>query len=266
MSPSVIAKRLLALAPLLFTLAAVGCATNEDNPASAEPNALTDFDGVLVTSERPEVGVIMVDEEVGCTGTLIRADILITAAHCVGFQNPGPDGPHKKNTFRRYDLPAGRTAPEHDATLAETRSHFLLRYDVPIIGWHVPQGTYAGANVITGSNDWMLMKLAHAVPGITHFATVPPNVETLANRTIFGGGHSWWFREAEGLMRKRPYNPSALLDTLGGDSGAPLFAPDGSLVGIHQGISLAVGATSTPMDAHHDEIAAEIAYLDRTYH
>ena len=81
--------RLLAL-PLLL----LACASPEeadrwaDPPLSSAAEAPEGFEEKLIngrfTRDRPEIGAITVGNGF-CTATLIRPDVLVTAAHCVGY-------------------------------------------------------------------------------------------------------------------------------------------------------------------------------------
>lgn len=164
-----------------------------DTPALAGDPDEKLLDGVL-TQDRPEVGRL----SVGCTGTLVSPDVVITAAHCVGYGSATGAGRRGTFTIEAAD------GSEHDYTIARYRS-------------------YSGQ---LGADDICLMQLATSVPETVArpapiAAVAPPNGGSL---TVFGYGCT--SRGTRTDWRKRKATFAQGRDTVHlcpGDSGGPVF-------------------------------------------
>jgi V8-like Glu-specific endopeptidase len=159
------------------------------------------------TFERPEVGRIS-----GCTATLVRPNIVITAAHCVDFRSRTTPGNY--NTFT-IDLGPGNSSS----------------YPVDLIQ------VYSSGQL--GEQDVALMRLSRPVPAEiatpTTIADRAPASGEMA--TIFGYGcTNRSSQTGTWTKRKFEYSYGTSRNLCPGDSGGPVvLGSDGPVFGINSG-------------------------------
>jgi hypothetical protein len=191
-----------ALAALCLALAPAGCANGGADDLGRGSGGVV---GGTVTYEHPEVGSIS-----GCTATLVAPEIVITAAHCLGYGTRTSPGSYGSFVIERGP--------------AERYRYTIRRY------------RSFGSSV--GPDDIALIQLAEAVPD--SIATPAPMARAYPARgsrvTIYGygctrrGGSSDW--------RKRRYehgygdNTARLCP---GDSGGPTLTDGGEVLRINSG-------------------------------
>ncbi len=175
----------------LISLVFVAACGEEDGLTDTEALDEKIRDGV-VTDERPEVGRIG-----GCTATLVAPDVIITAAHCVGYGSRTSPGSY--NTFRVTNG-------------GETRRYTVNRYRSFSRG--------------LGENDICLMSLSEMVP--PEFATPAPIArETPAggtSLTVYGYGCTRIGGRGDGQKRRATFREGDRAQHVcPGDSGGPTF-------------------------------------------
>lgn len=197
-----------------------------------------------VTNDRPEVGVLEAPGGV-CTGTLIRQDVVLTAAHCFDFA----DVPHLEGSFWR-------------SSLRDSQPDRMV-YDVPVVAAKVAPSAFAyGA----GANDWAVVLLARPIPETVaraaEISSFPARFGDLV--TIFGASshRSTATGSSSRVMWSRTYRWGQGAGGQPGDSGGPNFAADGRLVAVSAGDGLA-WSVSTHMWAQdrREAVAAAIESL-----
>jgi hypothetical protein len=150
-------------------------------------------DGVR-TQSRPEVGKL----SVGCTGTLVSPDVVITAAHCVNFGSEPEPGRRGQFYIEAAD------GSEQTYSITRFRSY----------------GTELGAD------DIALMQLGVSVP--PEVATPAPLATARpadgASLTVFGYGCTQRGTHTDWLKRKATFRQGdATAHLCPGDSGGPVF-------------------------------------------
>lgn len=221
---TVVLRCMASVATLLSLFAPAGAMVGGAGPL---PNA----------SARPEV-MIVGSRGNFCTGTLIARDLVLTAAHCV---QPGAD----------YKL------VEFDARRQPT-----LR-DVASIARH-PQFDLKSLLAHRATADVALLKLAAPPPTVVPAILAPTSVRAaIGDRYVtsgFGlkergnGKSGGTLRSAELIATGQPgnlqirlmdpatRNERAGLGACTGDSGAPVFSPDGHVIGV---VSWSTGPNNT---------------------
>ena len=157
-----------------------------------------------LTQERPEVGIIKMDGGM-CTATLIRADMVISAAHCVGHQSrTNPD------VYGRFIV----------ETSSGERTYSIEKF--------VSLGGSAGRD------DIALLKLAESVPGnVALPARLGSGAPSQGSElTIYGYGCTERSGQTgAGSKRKVVFEQGTQSTNLcPGDSGGPVFSKETGLV------------------------------------
>lgn len=190
----------------MITFAALGCGGIQDLE-EAEDTLI----GAEETFARPEVARVVVGNA-GCTATLIRSNVAVTAAHCVDFASH-PDGTGEAGWLYVYGGPG--------------------RVDRFAVSGYVSFGSEVG------DDDVALIRLADPVPTLVAAAATladrdPANGESV---TSYGFGCTDRATHAEsGIKRRVTYAYSAGRVLCPGDSGGPGFlGVDGPLSLVHSG-------------------------------
>jgi hypothetical protein len=195
----------------LALLATVACGGPE-SASTPEPAAHSadELVGGTLTKVRPEIGFVSLEGHGACTATLIAADVLLTAAHCVDYTSQDTEGVYG---FAGLDTTEGR------------KEYGIDRF--------VSLGSALGAR------DLALVHLRSPVPAslatpTTVASAVPARS---AEVTIYGYGCLERATQ-EGSFEKR--SASATYATsqrlCPGDSGGPVtLGPDGPIVAINSG-------------------------------
>ncbi|MCS6800181.1 MAG: S1 family peptidase [Myxococcota bacterium] len=169
--------------------------------------------GGTVSWERPEIGSL----SVGCTGTLVAPNVVVTAAHCMGYGST--DRPGNYGSFTVYDA-SGR----------QVGSYPIQRYRS--FGYGV------------GDADIAVLQLSRDVP---ESAAVPAPLglapaERGATLTIWGFGCTrrgygtdWRKRRFYFLAGQTTYNLCP------GDSGGPVTGPRGEVLRVNSGYYVGPG-------------------------
>ena len=183
------ASWILTAGVLAFALS--GCVGGETGEETGTPQAGELLNGAQ-TFERPEVGRIS-----GCTATLIRPNVAITAAHCIDFQSREEAGHRGWFTIDR--------GPN------DSRFYQIERFR-----------SFASD---AGANDVALLRLAEDVPASV---AVPTSISTRGASngetvTIFGYGCTNRSTQRGGFTkRKHVYAFGASSNLCPGDSGGPV--------------------------------------------
>ncbi|MDQ4031647.1 MAG: trypsin-like peptidase domain-containing protein, partial [Actinomycetota bacterium] len=173
------------------------------------------YDGTLgvsvafVNEHQRAVGQTMRGVTRSCSGTLIGADLFLSAGHCF---DPNPS-PQTQVTFNFQTDPAGNPRPEQRFPILQVLEHRLgdLDYEIIRLGGN-PAGTFGFALVSPVD-----AAVGDTVCIIGHPATAPKQVE-VGPVTAFDDNQIH-------------YNDA---DTLPGNSGSGvLHAPSGRIVGVH---------------------------------
>jgi V8-like Glu-specific endopeptidase len=164
----------------------------------------------IPTNERPEVGIIT---NSGCTATLIRPRVILTAAHCVNYQ----------------------TGPRSDGFLTGNGEFFAIDY----VSSRISSGL--------GWGDLAVARLTSAVPPSSAVPTPNAYGDAGANEVVTVYGYGCTDRVSEvgyGTKRKYtfPYYMRYQLDLLcPGDSGGPTILPSRGVVQVNSGYYLEGG-------------------------
>jgi hypothetical protein len=221
--------RLLSAGLVLLTLggASIGCA-GEDDDASSSDDAIVN--GSDKTYEHPEVGAFYTAGGL-CTGTLIAADVVVTAAHCI----PGSENENVETAGYTFKI---WTAPQQGHEFKVDRQRSLLS-----------GSDFAGPPESWRAQDILLLRLKDPVPAVlARPAKIATRWPTAGNRiAIFGFGCTdRATREGSGIKRKAEsaWAAGATPTATGtnnlcpGDSGGPLMNLDnsgGALLGTNSG-------------------------------
>ncbi len=192
-------------------LLALGCADGGELEVPPEHPSLDIFEEKVVrgelTDERPEVGTI----SMGCTATLIAPEVVLTAAHCVGFRtrnNPGNNGTFIiRNQGQRYE-------------------YGVRRYI-----------SYSNGNL--GAQDIAILELAEAVPAqvATPVPLAPVTPPDGTELTVYGYGCTRRGSGTDWRKRKATFSQGDETNHLcPGDSGGPVFdSSTGGILRINSG-------------------------------
>ncbi len=196
-------------------LLALGCAADTTMdalpPEAPEPRLGERSDEIVggtITSARPEVGYIS-----GCTATLVAPDVIITAAHCLGYRSATRRGSYGRFTI----LPAS----------GGQRSFPIVRYR-----------SYSRQ---LGRDDVALMQLGEPVPDAlaTPAGLADAEPPSGAGLTIFGFGCTTRGRRSDWRKRAFDFRQGERTSNLcPGDSGGPVMTEDGRVLRINSGYYL----------------------------
>ena len=179
------------------------------------------IDGTSDTANRyANVGVLQLNVEGEwfdfCSGTLVRADVVLTAAHCTDFLvEEGPDGFGPDDLRISFD-------PEGDAPFS-TVDHIVVHPDWPTAGPCF--GNSKHACLAPPAEDIALVFLDESVVGVTpapiaeegYLDTLDLKNETF---TVVGYGTD---ESSPVAPHRRRRSPSCTAGVCFGDSGGPLF-------------------------------------------
>ena len=167
--------------------------------------------GGTVTWDRPEVGSIS-----GCTATLVAPEVIITAAHCLGYRSATTPGNYGEFTIW--------------GSGGERQTY---RIDL-----------YTSFSRTLGENDVALMRLAEPVPAsvATPAKMAPADPANGTSMAIWGFGCTR--RGTSSDWQKRRYDfleGSGTNNLCPGDSGGPVMTEDGQVVRINSGYYTGAG-------------------------
>jgi hypothetical protein len=197
----------LLLAPLVF----LACAKVELPP---EGPSLTQLEEKIVrgqvTRERPEVGGL----SVGCTGTLVAPNVVISAAHCFSYETRDQPG-----RYGNFEITGNNGA--------------VLRYGID---------RYQSFSSELGANDIALARLSQPVPA--NVAQPAPIAKSAPGAggplTVFGYGCTQRNANTDWQKRKASFVQGTSTSHLcPGDSGGPVFDDaTGAVLRINSGYML----------------------------
>jgi hypothetical protein len=185
-----------------------------------------------VSWDRPEVGAIS-----GCTATLVAPEVIITAAHCLGFRTARSPGNYGEFTI--YGRGGG-----------DRRSY---RIDLYV--------SYSSGSL--GEPDVALMRLAEPVPRdvATPARLAPSDPPRGTSMSIWGFGCTRRGSSTDWQKRRYDFLEGAGTNNLcPGDSGGPVMTADGQVVRINSGYYAGSGGGDIFGDvpANYGRLAAQL--------
>lgn len=242
----------------------VACTVNAPTEENDQP-----ITGGKIDQTHPAVVALVEDDADGktgtffCTGTLIRPDIVLTAAHCLVHR--GERSLHIARDFR---------APPSFTSFG--RNHFATSRMVQVIGRAIPK-KYSDTDPQL-LNDYAVLRVKTPIAGVTPMALRRTPIATGMQVALVGFGLS----EGPGVEKIMPLLAQSEIasvkatqfvgalgaDTCSGDSGGPALVREG-IQEVVAGITsfgpadCTGGGTYTRVDVFHQAIESAIVALDR---
>jgi hypothetical protein len=206
--------RTFGLVALFFLNAAAVSGCTAEPATGSTDSHLVDDPRRYPTTDHPSVGVIFQGGYVACTGTLIRADVVLTSAQCVRNR----DSTREAHGTWYFQLAHGLYAVK--ATKVAPRS-------------------FAGG---IASNDWAVLKISGS-PGVPlpRIATTGPSRG--APIVVVGGDSR--AEQDPGVMYAANARWGERLPIGYADQGSPIFDAAGDLIAIVAGESHLLGTTAS---------------------
>ena len=200
---------------LFSTILLVGCS---DEPMNVPPAPSSDSELFMklvngrLTSDRPEVGLLKLPQGI-CTATLVAPDVIITAAHCVGYETH-----HNGGNLGQFNVEVGNSFQSFPISKIISLGQEL------------------------GANDIAVAKLSVNVPrDMAQPAPVAVQTPNIGNSlTVYGYGCTRRDGVTDGQKREAHFTSGEASAVLcPGDSGGPVFDNmSGSITRINSGYYL----------------------------
>ena len=220
--------RILGVSVAAVCIGMIGCADTE--AIGTDEQAIING---TPTDERPEVGLIT---NSGCTATLVASKVILTAAHCVGFQ----------------------TGPTSDGFLTGHGEFFAIDY------------VSSKTNSAPGWDDLAVARLTSRVPSSSAVPTRAAYAGAGANETVtvYGYGCIDRANPSVGYGTKRkysyPYYMRYQIDLLcPGDSGGPMIHPYNGVIEVNSGYYLDGGDIFASVNDNYSWVSAWVNYLNQ---